>query len=143
MGKKAVFIACDRLESYTGYFRERYKELFGDVSQIPPPKSNPQVSEDTMIHAHEINSATQILVDMRSYASYEFGHIEGSINYPYDQLSRYLQEDYLPLPRESMIVFICPYGEESLLMAHLARELGYQATSLVDGYQGYNQSIIS
>lgn len=44
VGKKAVFIACDRLEPYTGYLREKRKSLF-------------ETKEDTLIL--EINEEIQ------------------------------------------------------------------------------------
>lgn len=128
-GKKAVFIACDRLEPYTGYLREKRKSLFQqeDVLRSLESEQTPVTVEMT---EHISLGSDEIIVDMRSYASYEMGHIQGSLNFPFAELKKYLAHDYLPFPKESQIIFVCPFGEESSLLADMATRIGYRASSL-------------
>ncbi len=144
--KKAVFIACDRLEPYTWYLREKRKSLFENENE------NKKVELDQNVkisHVNEINlnSNDEILVDMRSYASYEIAHIKWSLSLPFEDLRKYLANDYLPFPKESKIIFICPYGEESELLAQMATKIWYNASSLEKGFLQYKdknpQNIIS
>jgi rhodanese-related sulfurtransferase len=57
---------------------------------------------------------------MRSYESYKLGHIKGSLSFPFSELSRYTKDGYLPFPKEKELIFICQYGEESILMTQIA-----------------------
>lgn len=76
---------------------------------------------------------------MRSYVSYEMSHIRGSLNFPFEDLRKYLSNDYLPFPKESKLIFICPFGEESAILADMATKIGYNASSLSGGYLDYSE----
>lgn len=128
-GKKAVFIACDRLEPYTGYLREKRKSLFQQEDALQSLEIAQVSSTVETIERISLGS-DEIIVDMRSYASYEMEHIQGSLNFPFAELKKYLAHDYLPFPKESQIIFVCPFGEESALLADMATRIGYRASSL-------------
>ena len=136
IGKKAVFIACDRLESYTWYLREKRKSLFeeGDFSD-----NHVMIGESAEITENLDENTGTIVVDMRSYASYEISHIKGSLSFPFEDLRKYLQQDYLPFPKESKIIFVCPFGEESVMLANMAKNLGYNASSLAGGFLEFKE----
>ena len=74
IGKKAVFIACDRLEPYTGYLREKRKSLFEEENLEKIPENFENITAETTENIEE--NSGEILVDMRSYVSYELGHIK-------------------------------------------------------------------
>lgn len=137
IGKKAVFIACDRLESYTGYLREKRKSLFEEENLEKIPENSEKIAVQTIENIEE--NSGEILVDMRSYVSYDLGHIKGSLNFPFEDLRKYLASDYLPFPKESKIIFICPFGEESGILAEMATRLGYNASSLAGGFLEFRE----
>lgn len=154
VGKKAVFIACDRLEPYTGYLREKRKSLFEDNQDFslenphfkgtslynplfkgtslsnPPSKGGRGVTDSAEITENLDENTGAIVIDIRSYASYEISHIKGSLSFPFEDLRKYLGQDYLPFPKESKLIFVCPFGEESVILANMAKNLGYDASSL-------------
>lgn len=140
VGKKAVFIACDRLEPYTGYLREKRKSLFVTKEEISLSLENTgdtqQAEYADTTDAVELNSG-EIIIDMRSFASYEMEHIRWSLNFPFDELRKYLIHDYLPFPKESKLVFVCPFGEESAMFASMATKIGYTTSSLRGGFLEY------
>jgi hypothetical protein len=74
IGKKAVFIACDRLEPYTGYLREKRKSLFEEENLPKVSENTENITAETTDYIDE--NSSEILVDMRSYVSYELGHIK-------------------------------------------------------------------
>jgi len=129
--KKVVFIACDRVESYTSYIREKCPELFETGKKSEKPKV---FWELRTVRKEELQKEKYILIDMRSYPSYELGHIPWSLSFPFYQLQEYLKDNYLPFPRELPLVFICPFWEESSLMCQMANGLGYESYSLEGWY---------
>lgn len=137
IGKKAVFIACDRLEPYTGYLREKRKSLFESEKSEKIPENFSSISAETTETIGE--NSGEIIIDMRSYVSYEIEHIKGSLSLPFEDLRKYLSHDYLPFPKESKLIFVCPFGEESALLASMATSLGYNARSLSGGFLDYKE----
>lgn len=125
------------MEQYTGYLREKRKSLFEENTK----NLENSVDTNTLITKTDIidTNAGQILIDMRTNISYEMGHITGSLNFPFESLRQYISNDYLPFPKESELVFICPFGEESELLAQIATKLGYKASSLAGGYLAYKE----
>lgn len=129
--KKLVFIACDRVEPYTGYIREKRPELFETEKKVEKPRT---LWELRAIKKADIEKWKYILIDMRSYPSYELSHIPWSLSFPFYKLQEYLKENYLPFPQETQLVFICPFWEESALMSQIANWLWYNSYSLEGGY---------
>lgn len=127
MGKKVVFIACDRIEPYTWYLRAKHPSLF--ETQENPAKQI-ELWETLTISESQLRDEKYLLVDMRSRPSYEIWHIPRSLSFPYHKLESYVKEGYLPFPKEMPIVFICPFWEESALMSQMANGLGYTTYSL-------------
>lgn len=120
VGKKAVFIACDRFEPYMSYLRERRPEIFAQKTKTTK-KIIP--AEAKSISWQDMENRGFLVIDMRSYPSYLLEHIPGSISFPFHRLQTYLQEGYLPFPQETPLVFVCPYGEESELACQIANGL--------------------
>jgi cysteine synthase/rhodanese-related sulfurtransferase len=129
--KKVVFIACDRVEPYTSYIREKRPTLFESKKKIEKPKILWALQT---IKKEDLQKEKYILIDMRSYPSYELGHIDWSISFSFYKIQEYLKDEYLPFPRESPLVFICPFWEESSLMCQIANWIWYDSYSLEGGY---------
>lgn len=75
IGKKAVFIACDRLESYTGYLRDKRKSLF-ENKKSEEKLQNFDEKIITQTTENLSQNSSEIVIDMRSNASYEISHIK-------------------------------------------------------------------
>ncbi|MFC7156363.1 rhodanese-like domain-containing protein [Halomarina halobia] len=67
------------------------------------------------------------LVDIRSSAAFERGHIPGSENIPFAELPRRIEE----LDGADRIVTICPMGQSSV-----------QAARLIKSYEGTNEATV-
>lgn len=77
------------------------------------------------------------LVDIRSPAAYERGHIPGSENIPFAELPQRVEE----LDGAERVVTICPMGESSIQAARLIKSYegagGARVESLREGLQGW------
>ena len=71
-----------------------------------------------------------VLIDLRAPEQYEAGHIEGSVNAPFESG---LQETILSYPRDKTLVFISDSGQYSAHCVPLARLMGYEAFTLFFG----------
>jgi hypothetical protein len=72
-GKKVVFIACDRIEPYTSYISEKRPEILEKKSEN---HTNNILGESIIINTIPEDTNEAIIIDMRSYASYEIEHIK-------------------------------------------------------------------
>ncbi|GGK76038.1 pyridoxal-phosphate dependent enzyme [Mangrovihabitans endophyticus] len=136
--RTAVFIVCDRVESYLSYLRERRPELFGQ----PPRRNSVRTLTDADVaEASTIGVAgaqrwvTQrrgIVIDLRSPVAYRALHIDGSINIV-DELFAELLHGGLPFGRRQPVLLVCPVGEKSARYAALLRRMGHRDVSSLDG----------
>jgi cysteine synthase B len=132
--KTAVFIVCDRVESYLGYLRERRPALFGR-----PPRRN-SVGTLTEAEIAAAPSATAgdrvpdgtLVVDLRSPFAYQALHIDGSINIGEDVFGEMLQAG-LPFSRRQPVLLVCPVGERSAAYAALLTRMGHPAARSLTG----------
>ncbi|MFD9422853.1 MULTISPECIES: pyridoxal-phosphate dependent enzyme [unclassified Streptomyces] len=128
--KTAVFIVCDRVESYLSYIRKRRPELIG---QRPKVHSVASLSDADTAHAcaigiteaqEWIQQAAPTVVDMRSPFAYAALHIAGSINIV-DELFEDLVRGGLPFSKKQPVLLACPVGEKSLKYAALLTRMGH------------------
>ncbi|MGQ9847625.1 MAG: pyridoxal-phosphate dependent enzyme [Bacteroidales bacterium] len=128
--KKAVFIACDRLEWYMSYIKERKPEWFGET-QLENWKDkiaiNKQVSISPDNIVRWINNNNPLIIDLRQPISFKISRIPNSINFPYNQLDAILNTT-VPFNTKQKILLVCPLGEKSMLVA------SYLKTKKVDAY---------
>jgi rhodanese-related sulfurtransferase len=68
-----------------------------------------------------------IFIDARDVEDYDYGHISGSINIPYDYLDEYWESVIDTLDRDREYVIYCSGGEceSSLLLGRYLDELGF------------------
>ncbi len=138
----AVFIACDRLEWYMSYIRERKPELFSH-SATPSwkegvrssPEYSMSVSETTALIAHD----NPMIVDLRQAISFKISHIPNSINLPMEYLDKILNVTN-PFCTKKPIVLVCPIGEKSELVAAYLQTLGVRAMSLSGGITAWRDA---
>ncbi|MFI9273086.1 pyridoxal-phosphate dependent enzyme [Kitasatospora sp. NPDC052896] len=144
--RTAVFIVCDRVESYLSYIRRRRPELFNQ-----PPRANSaadlataEVAAATVVDVERarkwIAAERPLVVDLRGPFAYAALHIEGSINIV-DQLFEELLHGGLPFGRQQPVLLACPVGEQSQRYAALLTRMGHRdARSLAGGIIGWRDA---
>ncbi|MEV7602112.1 pyridoxal-phosphate dependent enzyme [Kitasatospora sp. NPDC089797] len=144
--RTAVFIVCDRVESYLGYLRDRRPELF---NQPPRPHSVASLTPAELEAARvvDVDAARKwiaedhpLVVDLRGPFAYAALHIEGSINIV-DELFDELLHGGLPFGRRQPVLLACPIGEKSVRYAALLTRMGHQdVRSLAGGIIGWRDA---
>ncbi len=79
-------------------------------------------------HAALANDSSIVLIDVRTVAEFEEGHIQGSINVPLDQLSQEITR--VVSDKKTTVFLVCRSGNRSAQASDIMASLGYQ--SLVD-----------
>ncbi|QHC21462.1 pyridoxal-phosphate dependent enzyme [Streptomyces sp. GS7] len=128
--RTAVFIVCDRVESYLGYVRQRRPELLG----LPPVKNSVATLTDSEIRAATVIDTADaqkwiavqrpLVIDLRSPFAYAALHIAGSVNIV-DELFDELLRGGLPFSKRQPVLLACPVGEKSALYAALLTRMGH------------------
>ncbi|MBT2662689.1 rhodanese-like domain-containing protein [Bacillus sp. ISL-45] len=75
------------------------------------------------------------IVDVRDTAAFAAGHIEGSVNIPYNMTAN--PNQIANLPKDKKILVICYSGHTASQTAALWNMLGYDAISMVNGMGGW------
>ncbi|WP_093911258.1 pyridoxal-phosphate dependent enzyme [Streptomyces sp. cf386] len=128
--QSAVFIVCDRVESYLSYVRQRRPDLFGR----PRRRNSPADLTDAEIRTAPaigvadaqtwIGTGEPLVVDLRGPYAYAALHIDGSVNIV-DELFEELLHGGLPFSRSRPVLLACPVGEKSARYAALLTRLGH------------------
>ncbi|MGV4927250.1 pyridoxal-phosphate dependent enzyme (plasmid) [Streptomyces sp. BHT-5-2] len=128
--RSAVFIVCDRIESYLSYTKRRRPDLF----RLPPRRNDPAdltAAEVAAAPAVDVPDARKwierdrpLVVDLRSPFAYAALHIEGSINIV-DELFDELVRGGLPFSTRQPVLLVCPVGEQSARYAALLTRMGH------------------
>lgn len=104
-------------------------------SEPPPPA--PVVSLGASMRAAELSDRIQsgdapLILDVRTQAEFEGGHIPGAIHIPHDQIAERLAE--LPDDRSIEIVVHCQTGKRADLAETVLVEAGYENVRDLDGH---------
>ncbi|WP_030802014.1 pyridoxal-phosphate dependent enzyme [Streptomyces sp. NRRL S-337] len=131
--KSAVFIVCDRAESYLSYVRQRRPELLG----TPRRGHSATALTDAEVQAEAQVIGTDdarrwisggdprpLVVDLRGPHAYAALHIEGSVNIV-DELFDELVRGGLPFSKRQPVLLACPVGEKSARYAALLTRMGH------------------
>ncbi|WP_018783821.1 pyridoxal-phosphate dependent enzyme [Micromonospora sp. CNB394] len=137
--RTAVFIVCDRVESYMSYVRQRRPDL---LKQPPRPNSVGTLTDAEVAAAASVDVAqarqwiaetAPLVVDLRGAFAYAALHIENSVNIV-DELFDELLHGGLPIGASRPVLLVCPVGEKSARYAALLTRMGHQdARSLRGG----------
>ncbi|MEV6345332.1 pyridoxal-phosphate dependent enzyme [Actinoplanes sp. NPDC051851] len=132
--KTAVFIVCDRVESYLTYLRERRPDLFGR-----PPRRNSvrtltatEVAGAPRLGVQQARSFDGLVIDLRSPYAYQALHLAGSVNITEDAFAGMLTAG-LPFGRRQRVLLVCPVGEQSAKYAALLTRMGHPGVYSLDG----------
>ncbi|MES4903591.1 MULTISPECIES: pyridoxal-phosphate dependent enzyme [unclassified Streptomyces] len=136
--RTAVFIVCDRVESYLSYVRQRRPELLGR----PRRKHSAAGLSDAEVRAAPsipvpdalawIDREGPLVVDLRSPYAYAALHIDGSVNIV-DELFEELVHGGLPFSRSRPVLLACPVGEKSARYAALLTRMGHPDVRSLEG----------
>ncbi|MBU5474065.1 MAG: rhodanese-like domain-containing protein [Clostridiales bacterium] len=77
------------------------------------------------------------VIDLRTIEEYEEMHVGGARNIPYDNLEMYKKY----LPKDKTYILYCDRGGTSLKVARELSREGYQAMTVVGGFQAILQNI--
>ncbi|MEU8816151.1 pyridoxal-phosphate dependent enzyme [Actinoplanes sp. NPDC048796] len=133
--RTAVFIVCDRMESYLSYLRERRPTLFGRPARRNDHRSlsAAEVAAAPAIDVPEAQRWPGLVVDLRSPYAFQAQHIAGSINIV-DEVFDELLHGGLPFSQRQPVLLVCPVGEKSARYAALLTRMGHPyARSLAGG----------
>lgn len=140
----AVFIVCDRMESYTSYIKARVPEWFGVANNNKVcALSDEQVDAVPEIGISEvqkwIDAEKPVIIDTRGAIAYKISHIPGAVNIPDTHLETLLYEAE-PFDKKKPLLFVCSIGRRSRALAAHAILHGYEAYSLELGITGWKSA---
>ena len=136
--KTAVFVVCDRVESYISYIYKRRPDIFDGegsngmlqkLSTVDQSVVKSLTPHDAMEWAQNKNA---LIVDLRGSLAFKLKHIPGSINFPEAHL-RDVMEYGIPFDKDNKILFVCPQGEQSRKYASYLKIKGFYAANLDGG----------
>jgi cysteine synthase B len=132
--RSAVFIVCDRVESYLSYVRLRRPDLLGGaaprhaVEELSPAeiRSAPAVTVDQAREwlTREDRGDRPLVIDLRGPHAYAALHMAGAVNIV-DELFDELLRGGLPFSRGQSVLLACPVGERSARYAALLTRMGH------------------
>ncbi|MFE2598528.1 pyridoxal-phosphate dependent enzyme [Streptomyces sp. NPDC059396] len=136
--RTAVFIVCDRIESYLSYVRRRRPELLG----LAPRKnslldvSEAEIAAVSSVRVREaqewIAREQPLVIDLRSPSAYAALHIEHAVNIV-DELFAELVRGGLPFSARKPVLLTCPVGDKSARYAALLTRMGHTDARSLDG----------
>ncbi|MCZ2442958.1 MAG: rhodanese-like domain-containing protein [Flavobacteriales bacterium] len=87
------------------------------------------------VNIHEVINNGAIILDVRTKAEFQRGHVKGSINIPLDQLSHNLSK----LDRKKTIVTCCASGMRSASAKGMLRVKGFEQVHNGGSWQSVNR----
>lgn len=87
------------------------------------------------VNIHEVINNGAIILDVRTKAEFQRGHVKGSINIPLDQLSHNLSK----LDRKKTIVTCCASGMRSASAKGMLRAKGFEQVHNGGSWQSVNR----
>ncbi len=138
--KNAVFIACDRVEWYTDYIRERRPQLYGlkmkpgslRAFEFDPAGSKERFTVKVSKAQAWIDDENPLIIDVRGNLAYKMTTIPNAINIPWE-LFETMIDAADPFPKERPLLLVCPVGEKTARYAAYLQTRGYRSFSLDGG----------
>ena len=104
----------------------------GCSSDEPTETSAPSTSQQTP-------QAPQFVIDVRSAAEFDSGHIEGAVNIPHDEIGTRITE--VTEDKDQAIVLCCRSGGRAGIALRALQELGYTQVENAGGYQSLKEKL--
>lgn len=77
------------------------------------------------------------LIDLRCRRAYEYSHLKGAVNIPYDELESMLEEGSLERSEGIPMVLYCMRGSLSMLACNHMSAKGYMVVNTAGGLAAY------
>lgn len=103
--------------------------IIGGVMLFSRNKAEGKTLISPNAYTQDFESRDHILLDVRTVAEFNEGHIEGATNIPIEELDRYLDR----LPKDKTIVVYCRSGNRSATAATLLKNEGFSSVYDIDG----------
>lgn len=103
--------------------------IIGGVMLFSRNKAESKTLISPNTYTQDFESRDHILLDVRTVAEFNEGHIEGATNIPVEELDRYLDR----LPKDKTIVVYCRSGNRSATAATLLKNEGFSSVYDIDG----------
>lgn len=122
---------------------QRVNKFF--ASQGKAPYGIYQFTNIQLYKALKKNPNKYFLMDIRTPSTfegipgYQQGHIGGAVNIPYLDIPKAIKEN--KIPKDKIVVTICPTGQLANQAAGILRLLGYNAYALRLSMSGWNQKL--
>jgi cysteine synthase B len=143
--KKAVFIACDRVEGYLSYLRRRRPDIFG-AEMRDGSLSSFVLEEGDAVDTVSIDTAPKfiendmpLIVDTRGNRAFRAGHIARSVNIDTEKLEEIIELGS-PFDAGTKVLLVCPVGKRTRRLTAFLRRSGVEAYTLEDGIVGWRDA---
>ena len=118
--KTAVFIACDRVEPYISYIKQRMPHIFHKehkhcilkITHEDQEKHERTLSCKELHKLIEQRNSNLLIIDTRHHKSYKVGHISWAINIELDILTQ-LTDRWNICDKNKIIVLVCSIGKQT------------------------------
>lgn len=142
--RTAVILACDRLEGYLSYVRQRRPDLFGGASA--PSAYRAFRHDGAAVEALAPDKAQRwagerraIVVDTRGAFAYATGHVSGAVNIT-DHAFELMLDAGIPFAEGAPVLVACAVGTKSRRYAAFLAAHGIDAASLDGGVVGWRDA---
>jgi len=114
------------------------------AAQHNAPYGTYQFTDEQLYAALKKNPGRYFLIDIRTPSTwqgipgYRQGHLAGAVNIPYLDIPKVVKEHRIP--KDKVVVTMCPTGQLSNQTAGVLRLLGYNAYALRGGVNGWKQA---
>lgn len=141
----AVFISCDRVETYLTYIKQRAPKLFEDTSS---EENIHTISQETLLKSSEIlpqelddfvSKNSPLIIDLRGNLAFRVAHIKNSINILGDVFTEVIKNT-LPFEKSQTVLIVCAIGEHSKKYSALLNAKGLNTYSLKGGINAYKMA---
>lgn len=75
------------------------------------------------------------IIDLRNRTKFQYYHIEGAHNHPYEEIRQWILE----IPKDKKVILYCEHGSKSMLVAKQLYKKGYIVYSLIGGINSMNR----
>jgi rhodanese-related sulfurtransferase len=110
----------------------------GDASDPPATAAEAPLPEGAVSLAQvkqAVDTGSAVIIDARSVAEYDEGHLPGSINIPHDRIPEFMETLNNDVPMDADVICYCqgPDCDFSDLLATELKVMGYQKVSVFHG----------
>jgi len=144
--RKAVFIACDRMEWYMSFIEKYSPETFSsntDKRETVESLTEEEVEKAETLKPKQLSKIIEEenpqIFDVRGQFAYTVGHVPGAVHILGEVFAQIIEEGK-SFSQDETIVITCTKGEVSKKYARFLQKQGYEAYSLEGGIQNWKNN---